>query len=347
MKMTVTERIMRALQGKAKGSKPVFAPYENKVVPGKVLDQLLERGMALTRRVPAFQTQYKNCIIKKSTEEKNGVKEVCTRIETPYGVLKQVETVNDVSSYISEHFVKDENDFPAYRYMLQDKIAVSNHKEIEKALQSDEIYFLRGWLPYEPLQQIIIQDMGTENFCFAWMDYRDQLMEFSEIIDEFNKKTFQFAAESKLNVFNYGGNVTPNIIGKEVFDRVYVRQYDEAADVLHKSGKLIGCHFDADNTLILDSIARTKLDYIEAYDISCSPPMSVAVEKNPDKVFWLNFPSPVHLQGRKQVYETTLQLLKEGKEAKGLIMGVTEDVPSAYWEESFVAIMDAIDDFYG
>ena len=105
---------MRALQGKAKGSKPVFAPYENKVVPGKVLDQLLERGMALTRRVPAFQTQYKNCIIKKSTEEKNGVKEVCTRIETPYGVLKQVETVNDVSSYISEHFVKDENDFPAF-----------------------------------------------------------------------------------------------------------------------------------------------------------------------------------------------------------------------------------------
>ena len=42
-----------------------------------------------------------------------------------------------------------------------------------------------------------------------------------------------------------------------------------------------------------------------------------------------------------------MELIKEGAKAKGLIIGVTEDVPEHCWEKSYYAIMDALDDFYG
>ena len=55
------------------------------------------------------------------------------------------------------------------------------------------------------------------------------------------------------------------MIGPEAFRDYYLPHYNEAAEALHKTGTLIGTHLDADNTLIMELVARTSLDYIEAY----------------------------------------------------------------------------------
>lgn len=346
--MTLTEKILDIMKGNASGKKTVFAPYENKVKQGKTLDFLLSKGMALVKRVPFYSVTRPNCKYTQTQKDiGNGFKEIIVEIETPIGMLRQVSKANDTTSYIYEHFIKSEDDFDAYRFMINDAIVSANESAVKEALSAEEYYFTRGGLPYEPFQQIIAQDAGTENFCYLWMDYPEELTEIAKCIENFNRKTFPIAAKSALPMFNYGGNVVPSIIGKNMFKNVYVPQYNEAADVLHSTNKLIGCHFDADNTLILGDIANSKLDYIEAYDTSCSPPLAEAIQQAPNKVFWLNFPSAAHLSSNEVIYDTTINLLKDGAKAKGLILGVTEDVPEDCWERSFTVIQRAIDDFYG
>ncbi len=345
--MTITQKILEAMSGKAQGKKVVFAPYENKVKPGKTLDLLLEKGMGLVKRVPFYSIARPNCTLsQEKTEIRDGFYSIITNVQTPYGTLRQINKVNEITSYIEEHFIKSEQDFAAYRFMVEDSQAIPAENYVTDALAAPEYYFMRGGLPYEPYQQLVAQDMGTENFCYFIMDYPDEIAELADCINRFNRKVFPIAADSALPMFNYGGNVVPNIIGKNLFHNVYVPQYKEAATVLHASNKLIGSHFDADNSLILEDIENSELDYIEAYDISFSPPLREAIERAPDKTFWLNFPSSMHMQPKDEIYRTAIQLLKEGSKAKGLVMGVTEDVPEECWETSFLTIQKAIDDFF-
>jgi hypothetical protein len=103
--------------------------------------------------------------------------------------------------------------------------------------------------------------------------------------------------------------------------------YAEAAEELHKKGKLIGCHFDGNNEPIMELIAKTPLDYIEAYDPLISPPMETALRYFSGKVIWINWPSGWHLSNREEAAAKTRGLLQEVKGAPGFIIGVTEDIP--------------------
>jgi hypothetical protein len=144
---------------------------------------------------------------------------------------------------------------------------------------------------------------------------------------------------------NYGGNVTPEIIGLENFEKYYVQHYNEAAEVMHKHGKLIGCHFDANCKLLSKAIAGTALDYIEAFTPAPDTDMTLAEARRawPNKVLWLNFPSSVHLRPDAEVEKTTIDLLNQAGNIDGLIMGITEDIPPDRWQNSCRAIMNGLE----
>jgi hypothetical protein len=144
---------------------------------------------------------------------------------------------------------------------------------------------------------------------------------------------------------NYGGNVTPEIIGLENFEQYYVPHYNEAAEVMHKHGKLIGCHFDANCRLLAKAIAQTNLDYIEAFTPAPDTDMTLGDARQawPDKVLWLNFPSSVHLRSDAEIEQTTVDLLNQVETVDGLLMGIMEDIPAHRWQKSCRAIMDGLD----
>jgi hypothetical protein len=114
---------------------------------------------------------------------------------------------------------------------------------------------------------------------------------------------------------------------------------------MHKHGKLIGCHFDANNRLIASAIAATPLDYIEAFTPAPDTDMTLAEARTawPGKVLWINFPSSVHLRPDAEVEQTTVNLLEEADGVEGLLFGITEDMPPERWQKSCTAIMDGLD----
>jgi len=122
-----------------------------------------------------------------------------------------------------------------------------------------------------------------------------------------------------------------------------VPNYEEAAETLHRRGKLLGTHLDADNSLIMDDVAATRLDYIEAYDPSMGTSVLDAARAWPDKVVWINWPSAYQLEPPERIRSRTVDLIAEGRACRGFIIGITEDIPEDRWQAHLNAIMEGIE----
>jgi len=246
-----------------------------------------------------------------------------------------------------EYMFKSPDDYKKLEFWVKDRIITenTNYAEALKIDREEQDIVVRNDIGLEPLQEII-RTMGTNEFCIEWMDNRDEILKLYDIICEQRRKAYEIVANSPFRFSNYGGNVTPVIIGREGFEKYYMPVYEEACEVFHKHGKKIGCHLDADNTVITDLVAQTNLDYIEAYDAGVGPSLEEASNIWPDKVIWLNWPSGWQYHSYEEIIADTKMLIDTMKDKQKLIMGVTEDIPNTIQERNLNAILDAVD-LYG
>ena len=231
-------------------------------------------------------------------------------------------------------YIKDGNVIPDYECVLK----------LVGMLGED--FAVRDQICLEPMQALISDYMGTETFCYEWMDNRDEVLKLYDALTELARKIYPVVADGPLEFANYGGNVVPGIVGRENFKNYYMPHYAEAAEVMHKKHKLIGCHLDADNSIIMDLIRQTPLDYVEAFDAGFGPSVADARKAWPDKVLWINWPSAWQLSSEKEVYDRTIEMLRHASPGNNFIIGITEDIPEGLWQRNCLKIMDAIDDYH-
>jgi hypothetical protein len=248
-----------------------------------------------------------------------------------------------------EWLFKSPDDYKALLFLIKDTVVEPAYDRVARLPEElGEDFVVRDQLPLEPLQNLISSNyMSTETFGIEWMDNRDEVLKLYEAFAEVARRIYPIVADGPLEFCNYGGNVIPMVIGPEVFRDCYVQHYNEAADALHRRGKLIGTHLDADNTTIMELVAKTDLDYIEAYDPGVGPSVAQARAAWPGKALWLNYPASWHLRDERGVYDGTVQMIREAAPGNGFIIGITEDVPEERWRGNYRAIMDAIDDAAG
>ncbi len=242
---------------------------------------------------------------------------------------------------------KSPDDYKTLLFLIRDELYEPNYEPYavaERASGGDAIF--RAQIGLEPLQQLISgQFMKTEDFCIEWMERRDELLKLYEAMVEKRREIYPIVAESPASHANYGGNVVPEIIGLETFEKYYVPHYNEAAEIFHKRGKLIGCHLDANCRLFAGAIRDTGLDYIEAFTPAPDTDMTLAEARAawPEKILWLNFPSSIHIRPPEEIVQVTEEMIRSLPSSQSIIMGITEDIPSNMWQASCTAIMDGLD----
>jgi hypothetical protein len=343
---TPYQRVMRALHGGTPDITP-FTVYENKVYSCTAERELRNNGMCIVNRIRSYQIFYPN--VKTSTIDvlQNGKKMVKTIYSTPYGDLSSLVEPAGYTSWRHECLFKSPDDYKALLFLLRDAVIEPNYAYAAGVVADlGEDFVVRDNLPLEPMQNLISADyMKTEDYCIEWMDNRDEILKLYDAFVDINRRIYPIIADGPLKFSNYGGNVTPQIIGGDNFVKYYIPHYNEAADILHKKGKLIGCHFDADNTAIMQEIGTTKLDYIEAYDPWMSPAVKTARQMWPDKVLWINWPSAGHLYSPEKIVAITEQILQEAAPGNGFLIGITEDLPEGRWKQNFSYIVDTINEY--
>jgi len=345
MRQTPRERVMAALRGERPEAVP-FTVYEEKLPRCVAERKLRERGLCLVRRVRSYRTFRPHVTWREERfEDEEGRALVRTVLSTPHGDLTTLEEPAGFTSWRHEHLFKSPDDYKALLFLIRDTVVEPAYDDVaDLAEELGDDFVVRDNLPLEPLQNLISSDlMSMEDFGIQWMDNRDEMLKLFDALVEVARKIYPIVADGPLTFCNYGGNVVPTVTGPAVFRDYYLPHYEEAAEALHKKGKLLGTHLDADNTPIMDLVARTSLDYIDAYDPGMGPSVADARAAWPDKVLWINWPSAWHLRDEDGVRAGTRQLLREAAPGDRFLIGITEDVPEDRWRGNFRAILDAIE----
>ena len=344
--MTPRQRVEQALRGGHADRVP-FTVYECMLPQCAAERALRNRGLCIVDRRPVFRTHRPNVRTTTQTWWADGRQFTRTTHESTSGVLSTLTEDGGFTAWRHELLLKTPEDYAAIRFYLRDEVYEADYAAFAEAQATNgEDAICRANFGLEPLQELISGGVMTmEQFCGEWMERRDEVLALYAILVENRRRIYPLVAESPAQHANYVGNVTPEIIGPRVFEDYYVPHYHEAAEIMHRHGKLIGCHFDANNRLIAPAIAGLPLDYIEAFTPAPDTDMTLAEARAawPGKVLWINFPSSVHLRPDAVVEQTTVDLLNQAGTVDGLLVGVTENMPPERWTDSCRAIMDGLD----
>jgi hypothetical protein len=347
MTRTPRQRVECVLLEGGHADRVPFTMYAPKLPQCEAERALRNRGLCIVERVSVFDTHRPNVTMREVRTVEDGKALLRCYHETAQGTLTTLQEPAGFTRWTHEYMFKSPDDYAAIRTFLADEQYTPAYDRVARAQAAfggDAIF--RGTFGLEPLQKLISGGiLGMEQFCVEWMDHRDEILKLYDILVEKRRQVYPLVAESPVSHANYGGNVTPEIIGRDTFERYYVPHYNEAAEIMHRHGKRIGCHFDANCRLLAAAIAGTALDYIEAFTPAPDTDMTLADARAawPDKVLWVNFPSSLHLRADDVIAETAHNLVEEADGPDGLIMGITEDIPEERWRNSCRAIMDGLD----
>ena len=345
--MTPRARVERALAG-GHSDKVPFTIYESKIPQCSAEREMRNQGLCIVKRdIPIFKTHRPHVKVTAVTHWEGERPMTRTIYETPVGTVETLSEDVGFTTWQHEKMFKSVDDYKVLLFLIQDEVyepTYATFAQAEKDFGEDAIF--RANFGLEPLQCLISGTlMGMQTFCYEWMDHRDEILQLYEALVANRRKIYPIVAASPVSHVNYGGNVTPEIIGLKTFEHYYVPHYNEAAAVMHAAGKRIGCHFDANCKLLARAIGQTDLDYIEAFTPAPDTDMTLGEARQawPNKVIWLNFPSSMHLQPDDVVEHKTVALLNELPSIDGILMGITEDMPPERWRDSCRAIMRGLE----
>lgn len=273
--------------------------------------------------------------------------------ETPVGMLSELHKrlpdhpriPGELWPWTEEYLFKGPEDYPALEFMIRDQVYLPNYDIIRKLQESaggDSVII--PWTMFSPLMEILVMYMGVENFSVEWHERRDRIMTLYKALTENRRKFYSIAAKSPLIAVNYCGNVSPEILGPERFEKYCIPHYNEFADILHENGKKLLVHFDANNQAFKGAIAESRIDVIEGFTPYPNSDMTVADARAawPNKILWINFPSASILDTPEKIEEITRTILREAVPGDRFLIGITENVPHPKWQESYSAIMKVL-----
>jgi hypothetical protein len=349
--MTPRERVEAALYGKELDKVP-FTSYRCFLPQCYAERTLRNQGLCLLPVGPdpgGTRTITPNCPTEtlRYGDPASGHTMVRVTIHTPKGDLVSRSTDLGFTTWTHERMFKGPEDYAKVLAFVDDMRFEMNSEftDDKLALLVDD-FFIMPWVGFSPLLDLINTWMRIETFAVEWAERRDEMMRLYAALLERDRRMFRVLAESSLPVVDYCGNISPQIVGRERCRDLVFPVYEEMAEVLHRSGKLLAVHLDADCGPIAKLVADSPIDIVEAFTPAPDTDMTVAEARKawPEKVLWVNFPSSLHLASQEVIYETTRRIIAENGSTRKLLIGITEDMPPDRWQQNMLTISEAIAD---
>jgi len=342
--MTPLERTLAVMRGETPDYVPLTI-YETKLAGKEYERQIRSRGICMIRRAASHTMDPPNMRYFAKDECVGGRHRQRRTWSTPAGDLTSLVEIVPLTEWTLEYWFKDGRDYDKLAHLFSDFTIAEDYRAAREyhALNQTSVDILtRTQIGYEPMQHIMSTYMGPERFCLEWMDNREQILRLYSILESKNREKYPIEANSPLEIINYGGNVIPEVIGRAGYRDYYMNAYAEAYTFINPRGKLLGTHLDGRNGPIMDLIADSKLDYIEAYDPAASPGVGEAIRMFRGKTLSIHFPSAWDMLPAKEIRDRTVMMIEQADLSR-FIIGVTEDMPEDRYPVVLGAIQDGIE----
>jgi hypothetical protein len=306
---------------------------------------LYEKGLGVTWHIPTVHEQWAADI--ELVQDKwmdAGQKHERRTIKTPVGEIYDLH----VDDWQRKYCLETAEDYRVMTYVARHTtvIPIYEHYE-EKARQIGPYGIPLVAIGRTPLQSILVDFVGLENFAYQLTDLHDEMMElYDALLDVLRRKT-ALAAEGPGRFISVLENFTADSLGPVRYRQLLLPVYQELFPVLRSAGKIVGAHYDGQLSACKRLIAQAPIDLIESLTSPPEGDMSLAEARSawPDKLFWSNINVALYYLPPEELKQVVWQRIKDGApDGRRLAFEVSEQIPDN-WFESVGTVLDALEEY--
>ena len=305
--------------------------------------EMFDAGLGLIWHMDIFKTENKK--VKMLTENylEDGKKVRKEIMRTPIGEVYQTY-VND---WHHKYWIETAEDYKVMTYIVENSEIVpcfEAYKEEEKNLPFYAIPVV--FMHRTPLQVILVDYVGLENFSYHLFDFEEEMMELYEALLKKFRRKVQLAAEGPGKCLKFLENFTAETMGPNRFNEFHMSVYNEAFPMLQSAGKVVATHYDGKLSSCKELIAKAPINIIESLTQPPEGDMNYDECRAiwPDKLFWGNINVGLYDLPKNEFKLAIHDLVKKAApDGRRLAFEISEQIPHN-WKESMPIVLEALDE---
>ena len=328
------------------GRKPEFIPFSiygwSAMGDDPAWQNVVKQGLCRVMRIPVINEILSSNVEKMHHEEiVDGKPMQRITLRTPLGELNQVL----IKNHEQEYYLKTPDDYKIMKYIIENTKLELDSKlfdETEKMLGDTGFTLIYGIR--SPMQTMIVDYAGLENFSYSLADGFPELFELADVLLEQLITYCKIAAKGPGRYFQLRENLTSDQWGPERFSKYHMPVYEKIIPILHSGGKKVYTHYDGKLSCLSKLISKTEIDGIDSLTAPPEGDMTLKEARAafPGKMFWVNINISLYSLPLEKLKEKITEFVYQTSEdGRNLAFEISEDVP-ANWQESIPVVLDTL-----
>jgi hypothetical protein len=302
---------------------------------------MFANGLGVTFKEPSFKLERQDFEAIEKNVVRHGIELRHVTWRTSVGDI----TATWADDWQQEYWLKSPADYRVMTHIVRNTEIRPNYERFGRAEQAVAPYGVTwSLLGRTPLQEILVDYAGLENFSFHLYDFEAEVRDlYTALLENFRRKVEIVAAGPGRFVSNLE-NLTAETLGPQRYGEFLLPVYEECFPILHQAGKIVGCHYDGQTASCRALIGRAPIDMIE----SLTPPpegdqtLAECRAAWPDKLFWSNINVSAYELSPEALSELVLARVAEAApDGRGLAFEISE-VLQENWRESIPVVLAAL-----
>ncbi len=345
--MTIHERLKAFWAGEKPDRIPftIYSHLWKNCQDDPAWDRLYEAGLGVTHHYCPYDEEVDPDISfhREISEDQSRKKAIWS---TPVGdVCRESE-----DGWCSKHFIESAADYEVMTYIVRNTSLTPCYEEMEENIEKIKPYGVPLILiGRTPLQTILVDYVGLENFAYHLMDYEDEIWElYDALYDQFRRRV-EIAADAPGRFVANLENFTAESLGPKRYEKFLLPVYEECFPLLHEAGKVVGCHYDGRTRCCKDAIRQSPIDTIESLTEPHEGDMTLPEARDawPEKLFWCNIRVGDYQLPPDELKDRVVSMVEEGSvDGRQFALEVSEDLPGN-WRESLPVVLEALNGMAG
>lgn len=195
-----------------------------------------------------------------------------------------------------------------------------------------------------PMQSIIVDYVGLENFAYHLFEHRDEMLELYDALLTQYRRRAEIVAGGPGRYVAVLENFTAGTLGPARYEEFLLPVYESVFPMLQQAGKVVGTHYDGELRCCQEAIARAPIDVIESLTPPPEGDMTLAECRAawPEKRFWSNINVASYALPPERLRALVRERVAEAApDGRLLAFEISEDRPEN-WRESIPVVLDAL-----
>jgi hypothetical protein len=304
---------------------------------------MFEDGLGVTFFLPVAKHEVPGLEERNAETREDGVIVRRHSFVTPVGEVYETSR-ND---WHHKYLVETPADYRVMTWIAEHTVTAPAYEEFDAQARAAAPYcIVIPRTPRTPLQEILVDLVGLENFGLHLFEYPGEIMALYQALLKKFRRSVEIAAGGPGHYVEVLENFTAETLGPKRYEKFLAPVYRECFKTLHDAGKIVGTHYDGKTASCKNAIASAPIDLIE----SLTPPpegdqtLAQCRAAWPTKLFWSNINVALYQLPPKDLKRVILERVREGApDGRRLAFEVSEHL-SVNWRESMPVVLDALNE---